>query len=125
MFELLELKVESDTPLFAAIEIINNGLTYLFSRRHRDRLGYRERDQAPLWADGIRFRVLAPAQYYYGYDFGWLEQFMNRSLAALVDPLIDGSLSVNFGFERFSRSFKPGARGEDLVREVALRKPVW
>ena len=124
-FELIELKVESDTPLFAAIEILKNGITYLYSRRHREELGYRESDQAPLWADVIHLRVLAPTGYFHGYNFGWLERFLNRSLAALVDPMLDGSLRIDFSFERFSRSFKPEVRGEDLVREMALREPVW
>ena len=124
-FELIELKIESDTPLFAAIEILNNGMTYLFSRRHRERLGYRESDQAPLWADVIHLRVLAPTGYFHGYNFGWLERFLNQSLAALMDPVLDGSLRMDFSFERFSRSFKPEVRGENLVREMALREPVW
>ena len=124
-FELIELKVGSDTPLFAAIEILKNGMTYLFSRRHRERLGYRDSDQAPLWADVIHLRVLAPTGYFHGYNFGWLERFLNEALAALVDPILDGSLRMDFSFERFSSSFKPEARGEDLVREMALREPVW
>jgi hypothetical protein len=125
VFELIELKVESDTPFFAAIEILKNGMTYLFIRWHRETLRYRESDQAPLWADVIHLRVLAPARYFHGYNFAWLERFLNRSLAALVDPMIDGSLRMEFEFERFSRSFKPEVRGEDLAREMSLRKPVW
>jgi hypothetical protein len=124
-FEFIELKVGSDTPFFAAIEILKNGMTYLFSRRYRERLGYRESDQAPLWADVIHLRVLAPVEYFHGYNFGWLERFLNRSLAALVDPMLDGSLHMDFNFERFSMSFKPEVRGEDLVREMTLREPVW
>ena len=124
-FELIELKVGSDTPLFAAIEILKNGITYLFSRRHREELGYRESDQAPLWADVIHLRVLAPAEYFHGYNFGWLKRLLNRSLAALVDPTLDGSLHIDFCFERFSRSFKPEVRGANLVREMANREAVW
>lgn len=126
-FDLIELKVGSDTPLFAAIEILNNGMTYLFSRRHRDRLGYRESDHAPLWADVIHLKVLAPAEYFekYNYNFEWLERFLNRSLVTLLDPTLDGSLRMDFGFERFSRSFEPALRGANLVREMGLRKPVW
>ena len=69
-FELIELKVESDTPLFAAIEILKNGITYLFSRRHRERLGYRESDQAPLWADVIHLRVLRRPGIFMGITLG-------------------------------------------------------
>lgn len=65
------------------------------------------------------------ADYFHGYNFGWLERFLNRSLAALVDPMLDGSLRMDFRFERFSRSFEPEVRGANLVREMALRKPVW
>ena len=124
-FELIELKVGSDTPLFAAMEILKNGITYLYSRRHREKLGYRESDHAPLWADVIHLRVLAPTGYFHGYNFEWLERFLNEALAALVDPDLDGSLRMDFSFERFSKLFKPEDRGEDLVREMALREQVW
>jgi hypothetical protein len=124
-FEFIELKVESDTPLFAAMEILKNGMTYLYSRRHRDRLGYQESKHAPLWADVVHLRVLAPIGYFHRYNLGWLERFLNQSLGALVDPMLDGSLHMDFGFERFSRSFERDVRGANLVREMALRKPAW
>src|SRR5271157_41700 len=39
-FEFIELKYGSDTPVFAAFEILKCGLLYLFSRKHAAELGY-------------------------------------------------------------------------------------
>lgn len=39
-FELIELKIDSDTPLFAAMEILEYATIYAFSRLHADALGY-------------------------------------------------------------------------------------
>ena len=39
-FNFVELKVASDTPLYAAIEVLNYGLLWLLSRETRVQLGY-------------------------------------------------------------------------------------
>ena len=124
-FEFIELKVESDTPLYAAFEILKNGMTYLYSRRRRTDLGYRETDHAPLWADVVHLRVLAPESYYDGYDFAWLERFLNMCLARVVEPSVDGALRMDFCFERFPSGFVPSARGPSLAAAVARRERVY
>lgn len=124
-FEFIELKVGSDTPLYAAFEILKNGLTYLYSRRRRTDLGYCESDHAPLWADVVHLRVLAPESYYDGYDFAWLEPFLNAGLARAVDPTVDGALRMDFCFEHFPAEFVPSARGPSLAAAVARRERVY
>lgn len=42
-FDFIELKVGSDNPLYAAIEILKYGFVWLLSRKHRDVLGYSDR----------------------------------------------------------------------------------
>ena len=77
-FELIELKVESDTPLRAAVEIVQYGLLYALAR---DR--YPDTEQAGkdlLHAKEVHLRVLAPADYYAPYALGW--------------PSINGPLNV-------------------------------
>lgn len=65
-FELIELKVESDTPLRAAVEVIQYGLLYALARAH-----YGERERASkelLQAKIVHLRVLAPSEYYVPYQ---------------------------------------------------------
>ena len=64
--ELIELKWESDTPLFALFEVLLYGLALLLSRRNAKKFGYRGLPliEAPV----VRLAVLAPSQYYQYYD---------------------------------------------------------
>ena len=39
-FDFIELKIKSDTPLFAALEVLDYGVLYVFSRTNRYLLGY-------------------------------------------------------------------------------------
>jgi hypothetical protein len=59
-FEFVELKIKSDTPVFAAIEILY-GLLWLLSRRDREILGY---DAGPMLdARELGLSVIAPRDY--------------------------------------------------------------
>jgi hypothetical protein len=80
-FELIELKVRSDTPLFAAMEILKYGLVYVFCR-HCDLISQSIfKHRRLLEAERIHLRVLAPAAYYKMYDLSWLESSLNEGLA--------------------------------------------
>jgi hypothetical protein len=99
-FEFVELKVCSDTPMFAAIESLVYGLLWLLSRRDRSRLGYTE--SAILDAQSLRLSVLAPQIYYSGY-----------SLTALADVIDIGlrdlgrhhDVDMDFRFTAFPSAF--------------------
>ena len=83
-FEFIELKVKSDTPLYAAMEILKYALVYAFCR-HDSRVPqsiFRHREL--LEAKRIHLRVLAPAAYYRSYDLSWLEASLNEGLAAFA-----------------------------------------
>jgi len=86
-YELVELKVRSDTPLYAAFEILQYGLLYLFSRQHSDELGYGAAQQELLAADRIHLRVLAPYKFYVGSNLGWLEGVLTPGLHAVAGQL--------------------------------------
>jgi hypothetical protein len=58
-FELIELKIASDTPLFAAIEVISYGCLWIIARNDRP-----ARASVLLDADHIDLRVLAPSAFY-------------------------------------------------------------
>ncbi|MDP1946204.1 MAG: hypothetical protein Q8L77_01780 [Nitrospirota bacterium] len=81
-YELIELKVgeSGGTPLFAAMEILQYGLLYVFAREHKEVSKFLKQDLELLRAECIHLKVLAPPVYYKGYDFAWLEKDINRGL---------------------------------------------
>lgn len=77
-FELIELKIASDTPLYAAIEIIGYGCAWLLAREERGV------DISPLLgADRIDLIVLAPRGYYAPYSLNRLQVRLDAELSAL------------------------------------------
>ncbi len=109
-FELIELKVASDTPLFAAFEILRNGLLYLHARRS---LNASYTGKPLLKAGKIRLMVLAPRAYYIYkrrgrtvkpkiYDLRWFEKALNRGVSAFAR----NDCEMTFAFEAFPTWFE-------------------
>lgn len=106
-YELIELKVDSDCPVYAAREILRYGVIYLFTRIC---LGENAFANTKLsYAKHIRLVVLAPKKYY--------EEFKNfEGLSVLEDKLNEGlscyhqdqlpDLRIDFQFQVFSDSFE-------------------
>jgi hypothetical protein len=116
-YDFVELKFpkrsgSSETPLNAAVEILKNGVLYLFTRRHLadlERQGYRPqlgKDQKLsgidareiLEANRVTLCVLAPRYFYDAYDLAWLEDELNQGLKDHLTQPIDG-LEMRFCFE--------------------------
>jgi hypothetical protein len=98
-YELIELKVDhrGGTPLFAAMEILQYGVLYIFSREKAQELGY---DGIELLnAKGIHLRVLAPADYYAPYNLSWLEKSIDRRLTSFLAKF---NFEMDFKFETLS-----------------------
>jgi hypothetical protein len=112
---LVELKWASDTPAFAAFEILRYGLTFLFAFVHQHNLGY---DAKPLL--GVRSTslwVLAPHNFYADYDLTWLETGLNEGLGAFAKVRTDGCLSMDFAFKVFPNDFEvPFESGADVLK---------
>jgi len=90
-FELIELKIRSDTPLFAAIEIIVYGCLWLIARNDKP-----TRPSALLDADNIDLCVLAPAAYYARYSLGDLTTALDAGVRALGKR---GGVKLSFTFK--------------------------
>jgi hypothetical protein len=124
-YEFLELKLgkDCDTPLHAAIEILGYGLLYLFSREHRDRLGYDPRNLL-LSATRIRLRVVAPMASYLPGSLRAFQDEVNRGLVDLASAKFPGCLDMDFCFEQLPADFdwRPGAAfaGEALDRRTTV-----
>jgi len=89
-FELIELKIASDTPLYAAVEIICYGCIWLLARASPPSI-----KPEILDADHIDLRVLAPVDYYTRYDLTELEAALNQGCGALGQAR---DLTMTFAF---------------------------
>ena len=94
-YSLVELKVNSDTPLFAAIEILKYGMLFVWSKNNQETLGYDTEQQPILAADTVTLATLAPPEYYSQFDLA-------NVAAALNDGVVEFGnrygLSLRFDF---------------------------
>ena len=111
--EFLELKVQRrsgsrDSLRDAALELLEYGVLYLFSRKHRKTLGYDKpiEDNAyeVLDAPYVRLRVLAPPNYYEGQDIASFSiDAANRALEGYIRENEFGDLKMDIGFEQLAK----------------------
>ncbi|MBN8279018.1 MAG: hypothetical protein J0M16_00220 [Gammaproteobacteria bacterium] len=95
-YEFIELKTANYTPLYAAMEIVKYGVLYIFCREDARTQDWIYRERELLQAEKIHLRVLAPANYYEGYDLAWLEASINRGV---VKFLAQYKFTMDFKFE--------------------------
>lgn len=115
-YEFIELKVASDTPLYAAFEIINYVGVWLLSRK--DGCG-----KPLLEAKRIDARVLAPAAYYAPFSLGPIEQILDQELREYGARY---GADLSFGFEVLTDGFEalPGYENADVITLVDGRRPL-
>jgi len=77
-YKFIELKIASNTPLSAAIEVIGYACLWLLARRHPP-----SRSPALLTADHIDLRVLAAASFYGEADLASMRVALDQSVAEL------------------------------------------
>jgi len=95
-YVLIELKERSDTPLYAAFEILRYGLLYVFSRRRIKDLQYDATEQPLLRAERIHLRVLAPHEYYKCCKLDWLEKDLSQAIGCLACKKADVGMDFSF-----------------------------
>jgi hypothetical protein len=96
-YELIELKYDDSTPLFAAFELLKYGMLYVFSRDFAKELGYDLDEKPVLAARVLHLRVLAPETYFAGFNLKWLQDSIN---AGLITYLKRSGYRMDFRFER-------------------------
>lgn len=124
-FDFVELKIQSDTPLYAAMEILGYGLVYLASRQDTARnLEYASEELPVLRAREITLCVLAPDDYYKNknlyYKLKWLQDAINNGL----QKLDKGNLKMDFRFEKFLFTWKNNMSTSNLPENL-VREPVY
>ena len=111
----VELKWASDTPVFAAIEILLYGLVFVFSMVHRNQLDYRERPL--LGVNEVALEVLAPSEFYNGYELSQLRQSLDQAAREFSSQKTDGALAMGFEFHSFPSEFQlPFANGVQVLQ---------
>jgi hypothetical protein len=112
VFDLFELKVGSNNPLYAAVEILQYGLAYIASRRLANKIGYNSEALEMFSAKIINLCVLAPSSFYQStklekYNFGWLEKELNIALNKMAEKY---GYKMTFSFCFLDYIWEPTAR---------------
>lgn len=111
-FELIELKIASDTPLYAAVEIIGYGCIWLLARRNPP-----GQKSLILEADHVDLRVLAPTDYYARYELTELEATLDRGCRALGQAQ---GLTLTFAFQALDGRLVDSSISDDAELLAAL-----
>ena len=122
-FELIELKVESDTPLRAAVEIVQYGLLYALARDRYPETQHASKDL--LRAKDVHLRVLAPTNYYAPYTLAWLEHDLDVGLRSFALEQFGMPLLASFSFHAFPKDFCWPCPENVLHEHVRQRRRMW
>jgi len=124
-YEFIELKLGNNCqpPLRAAIEILEYGLIYLFSRQNLCALGY-DPANALLQATRIHLKVLAPAVSYIAGSLKIFEHAVNDGLTKMI---AEENLSVfmDFYFEMFPAGLTWGENAIGALEAMKMRRLVY
>ena len=116
-YELIELKIASDTPEYAAATLVRYALLYVLARSQAP--AELRKARPILQATKVVLRVWAPAEYYDGFDGRCLQTAISDGLRTVTAGLIDG-----FRF----MSLDPQSGRTDEVDWIAccgrLRRPI-
>jgi hypothetical protein len=120
-YHFYELKVASGTPLLGAVECVIYGVLYVFARLHfpQDHI----RGSEILRARRIDLAVLAPRQYYDGYNLGWLARDLSQGFASVLAAR-NLSLSMELTFVQFPGNFSWPCDDGALLRALTQREEV-
>ena len=118
--DLVELKWGSDTPAFAAFEILQYGIAYLLCRDNKEAFGYEKKEL--LNVKNVNLQVLAPQMFYEPYDMAWLGKGIRQGLKQLCEGRCD-DLKISFQFISFPSDFElPFSSGLDVMNHFEKSK---
>ena len=121
-YSLIELKVKSDTPLFAAIEILKHGMLFVWSRNNQEILGYDADRQPILAANTVTLSVLAPADYYNNFDLTNMVCEVDSGLTAFGEQ---HDVSLRFEVCQLGTDYSPELAPESIQSAIVDRSRVW
>ena len=121
-YSLVELKIDSDNPLFAAIEILLYGLLFIWSKNNQEELDYDVQVQPLLAADTVLLSVLAPTNYYHSFDLTTLAVALH---SGLVDFGQQHRLNLSFEFCEFGAEFAYDSTPQLTRSAISGRTRMW
>jgi len=121
-YSLIELKVRSDNPLFAAIEILLYGLLLVWSQNNQEQLGYDGEAQPVLAANKITLGVLAPGSYYDKLDLTAFASALNSGLKEFGQRHY---LDLGFVFHRLGADYASDSTAELTRSAINNRSHIW
>jgi hypothetical protein len=121
-YSLVELKVGSDTPLYAAVECVLYGLLLLWSKKRRSDPGYDAKLQPVLNATKVRLAVVAGEGYFAGLDLTQLAGALNTTLRAFGSSM---DMHLSFGFEVFPFSIDAATEPGKIKKCMERRREIW
>ncbi|MEE9206012.1 MAG: hypothetical protein V3U50_03410 [Acidimicrobiia bacterium] len=117
----VELKWESDTPAYAAFEVLRYGLVYLFSRVNVVEFGYADRRM--MRVGRVDLQVLAPTVFFDKHDLGWLERGLDHAVDDISRQKTSDQLSMGFEFLALPPEFELPFRDGAEVRATCEAEP--
>ncbi len=124
-YEFIELKIKSNTPLFAAIEILVYGIIYIYSRIYAESLGYKVEEKPLLKAKQIHLKILAPEGYYANCNLDWLERKLTHGLSDFLIARECHDFQMDLKFEAFPEWFfdvkKPYPTNDEIREALKAR----
>ena len=124
IYTFYELKVASNTPLYAAMELLVRGVLYIFTRQRLAALGYNPSTKELFQAHTIHLRVLAPPIFYTGIDLAWLATSLTTGLTDYLANISDLALTMDFAFDVFPFAITPADDPAQLRQALAQLVPV-
>ena len=122
-FELIELKVDSDTPLRAVVEIVQYGLLYALARERYPE--WERKGKELLQAKEVHLRVLAPVAYYNPFLLRWLEDDLDAAVRAFAEARFGEPLLASFRCEAFPADFVWPGPSSGVLDRLHRRSRVW
>lgn len=103
----------TDTPAYAAFELLLYGLVYLFCYVNRNEFGYSEKELMNVRE--VSLRVLAPREYFEINNLSWLEKGLDEGVREFALSLINNDIRMSFDFVAFPAEFDvPFSTGAEL-----------
>ena len=109
--DLYELKWKSDTPIYAAFEILRYGLAYLLYRVNRANFGCADLDTMKVSALGLN--VLAPLRYYERkhIDLTWLQAGLDAGIRTVSQEQVRLGFIASFQFLELPKELSVEPKG--------------
>lgn len=117
-YQLIELKIASDTPLYAAVELLGYASLWLLAR-----LDPPANEPDLLKAQCLDLRVLAPMAFYTTFDLAVLERSINRGVQLLGHQF---GVRMSFAYDVLPDTLasQPLPVGSVVLEAMSMRAPL-